>query len=74
MVMDNKYKTFADEFYLEEAGFIRRLKRDLRLLHYMSITVVLWIKAGKVRNEFQRCREACKEFYVDRFAPSGTKK
>ena len=74
MTMDNKYKTFAEQFYLEEAGFIQRLKRDIRLLHYIFATIVRWVRARKVRAEFKRCRETGRQFYVDRFAPSNTKK
>ena len=65
--MGNKYKTFAEQFYLEEAGFFQRLKRDIRLLISLFITIVMWIRAGKFRSEFRRYRAAGKRYYVDRF-------
>ena len=67
--MGNKYKTFAAQFYLEEAGFFRRLKRDLRLVVHLFITIVMWLRAGKFRSEFKRCRTAGKRYYVDKFTP-----
>ena len=69
MTAENKYKTFAEQFYLEEAGFIRRLKRDIRLVVHLVVTIVMWLRAGKFRSEFQRYRAAGKRFYVDRFTP-----
>ena len=74
MTTDKKYKTFAEQFYLEEAGFFQRLKRDIRLLIHLFITIVMWVKAGKVRSEFQRYRTAGKRYYVDRFTPPGAGK
>ena len=73
MTMASKYKTFAEQFYLEEAGFIRRLKRDMRLLFYLLNTIVMWARAGKVRSEFRRFREEGRRYYVDRFTPPGGK-
>ena len=69
MTMNKKYKTFAEQYYLEEAGFFQRLKRDVRLLCYLFITIVMWVRAGKFRSEFQRFRAAGKRYYVDRFTP-----
>ncbi len=71
--MADKYKTFAEQFYLEEAGFFRRLKRDMRLLFYLLNTIVMWARAGKVRSEFRRFREEGRRYYVDRFTPPGGK-
>ena len=73
MTMASKYKTFAEQFYLEEAGFLRRLKRDMRLLVYLLNTIVMWIRAGKVRSEFKRFRAEGRRYYVDRFTPPGGK-
>lgn len=73
MTMASKYKTFAEQFYLEEAGFFRRLKRDMRLLFYLLNTIVMWARAGKVRSEFRRFREEGRRYYVDRFTPPGGK-
>ncbi len=73
MTMADKYKTFAEQFYLEEAGFFRRLKRDMRLLFYLLNTIVMWARAGKVRSEFRRFREEGRRYYVDRFTPPGGK-
>lgn len=72
--MGNRYKTFAEQFYLEEAGFFRRLKRDARLVIHICITVVMWLKAGKFRSEFRRYRAAGKRYYVDKFTPPGAGK
>ncbi len=72
--MGNRYKTFAEQFYLEEAGFFRRLKRDVRLVVHIFITVVMWLKAGKFRSEFRRYRAAGKRYYVDKFTPPGAGK
>ncbi|MDE0283967.1 MAG: hypothetical protein OXI88_07890 [Gammaproteobacteria bacterium] len=71
--MGNKYKTFAAQFYLEEAGFFRRMKRDIRLLIHLLKTIVMWIRAGKVRSEFRRFRAEGRRYYVDRFTPTGGK-
>ena len=71
--MGNRYKTFAEQFYLEEAGFSRRLKRDIRLLIHLLKTIVMWARAGKVRSEFRRFREEGRRYYVDRFTPPGGK-
>ena len=73
VTMGNKYKTFADQFYLEEAGIFRRLKRDVRLLIHLLKTIVMWTRAGKVRSEFKRFREEGRRYYVDRFTPPGGK-
>ncbi len=72
--MADKYKTFAEEFYLEEAGFFQRLKRDIRLLISLCITIVMWVKAGKFRSEFRRYRAAGKRYYVDKFTPPEARK
>ena len=69
MTTENKYKTFGELFYLEEAGFLQRLKRDIRLIIYIIVTVVMWIRAGRFRAEFRRYRAAGKRYYVDRFTP-----
>ena len=71
--MASKYKTFAEQFYLEEAGFFRRLKRDMRLLFYLLNTIVMWARAGKVRSEFRRFREQGRRYYVDKSTPPGGK-
>ena len=71
--MSDKPKTFAEQFYLEEAGFLERLMRDARLLWFLFMTFVMWVKARKVRQEFNRCMESNEPFYVDRFAPPGSK-
>ena len=73
MTMASKYKTFAEQFYLKEGGFFRRLKRDIRLLFYLLNTIVMWARAGKVRSEFRRFREEGRRYYVDRFTPPGGK-
>ena len=71
--MGNRYKTFAEQFYLEEAGFFRRLKRDVHLLIHLFKTIVMWARAGKVRSEFRRFREEGRRYYVDRYTPTGGK-
>lgn len=70
--MAKPYKSFADQYYLEEAGFLERLKRNIRLLMFLFMNVVMWVKTRKVRAEFKRCRENNEPFYVDRFAPPGS--
>ncbi len=72
--MDKTQKTFAEQFYLEEAGFFRRLGRDIRLLVYLVMTIIMWVKAGKFRSEFRRCRAAGEPYYVDRFSSPETEK
>ena len=72
--MKNEYKTFADQYYLEDAGFLERLVRDIRLLRFLLTTIVMWIKTRKVRLEYQRCRATGEPFYVDRFTPPGQNK
>ena len=67
--MGNKYKTFGEQFHLEEAGFFRRLKRDIRLVFHIFMTVIMWVKAGKFRSEFRRHRAEGKRYYVDKFTP-----
>jgi len=65
---EKKYRTFARQFYLEEAGLPERLGRDLRLLKWMLQNILIWCRARKVRAEFRQCRERGEPFYVDRFA------
>ena len=69
-----QYKTFAEQFYLEDAGFIQRRQRDYRLLLWLLQNILTWIKSRKVRAEFRRCRQANEPFYVDRFAAPPEKK
>ena len=74
LLMSQKPKTFAEQFYLEEATFSEKLRRDLRLVKWMWQFVMSWAKAAKIRREFQRCREESGEpFYVDRFTPPTNK-
>ena len=70
--LKGKYKTFAEHYYLEEATFLERLKRDVRLLIFLFMNFVMWVKTRKVRAEFKRCRENNEPFYVDKFAPPGS--
>ncbi len=73
-MMKKEYKTFAEQFYLEEASFMQRRRRDYRLLLWLFQNIIIWIKSRKVRAEFQRCRASNETFYVDRFAaPPGKK-
>ena len=65
--MKKQYKTFAEQFYLEEATFMQRLQRDYRLLLWLLQNILTWFKSRKVRAEFERCRENNETFYVDRF-------
>ena len=72
--MSQKPKTFAEQFYLEEATFSEKLRRDLRLIRWMWQFVMNWAQAAKFRQEFQRSREESGEpFYVDRFTPPTNK-
>lgn len=70
--MKSKYKSFADQYYLDEATFLERLWRDIRLLWFLFMNVVMWVKTRKVREEFRHCRENNQPFYVDRFTPPGS--
>ena len=70
--MSKAPKTFAQEFCLEEASFFTRLRRDIRLLAFLGTTFIKWVKARKVRAEFERCRQEGEPFYVDQFAPPGS--
>ncbi|NKB37293.1 MAG: hypothetical protein GKR93_09005 [Gammaproteobacteria bacterium] len=67
--MPKPYKTFSEQFCLEEATFLQRQLRNFRLLKFMFFTVIGWAKAKKVREEFKSARENGEVFYVDRFAP-----
>ncbi len=67
--MPKPYKTFSEQFCLEEATLFQRLGRDVRLLKFMFFTVIGWAKAKKIREEFKSARENGEAFYVDRFAP-----
>ena len=67
--MKKPYRTFAEQFCLEEATLLQRLERDFRLLKFMLMTVIGWAKAREIRKEFRECRESGQAFYVDRFAP-----
>ena len=72
---DNKekpsYQSFADQFYLRESSLLERLQRDLRLAKFLLMTVIMWIRARKVRKEYARARLMREPFYVDRFAKPG---
>ena len=72
--MQKEYKTFAEQFYLEEAGFGQRIGRDIRLLRWLLQNIITWVKSRKIRAEFQRCRESGEPFYVDRFTGPPAKK
>ena len=71
--MAKPYKSFSQQFCLEEASLLQRLGRDLRLLKFMFFTVIGWAKAKKIREEFRNARENGAAFYVDRFAPPDEK-
>jgi len=72
--MNKDYKTFAEQFYLQESGFLQRRRREYRLLLWLLQNIVNWAKSRKVRAEFQRCRASDQPFYVDRFAAPPSKK
>ena len=67
--MTKEYKSFAEQFHLQEASFTQRIQRDFRLVLWLIQNIITWVKSRKVRSEFQRCREENEPFYVDRFAP-----
>ena len=71
--MNKDYKSFADQFYLEEAGFLKRSQRNWKLLQWLFQNIVMWVKSRKIRAEFQRCRKSGEPFYVDHFAPPDKK-
>ena len=66
--MSDKYRTFAQQFYLQEASWLQRLGRDLRLIKWLLMNILMWFKTRGVREEFEQCRTTGKAFYVDRFA------
>ena len=67
--MKNKpYQSFAQQFYLEDDGWLARVSRNLRLLKWLLQSVLMWFRARHVRAEFERCREESSPFYVDRFS------
>lgn len=66
--MKKKYKSFAEQFYLEEVSLMQRLHRDYRLILWLAQNILTWFKSRKVRAEFRHCRENNDTFYVDRFA------
>lgn len=72
--MSKEYKTFAQQFYLEEASFFERLGRDLRLVKWLLMNIVMWFKSRKIREEFESSRHTGNTFYVDRFAGPPVKK
>ena len=73
--MNKKYQSFAEQFYLEEASYLQRLKRDIKLLFFLFKTTWMWATGGrKMREEFDHCKETGEAFYVDRFDPANRKK
>ena len=73
--MSKKYRSFADEFYLQDASFLTRLERDLRLIRFLVINTWMWAFAGKkMRQEFQQSQNNGEPFYVDRFDPTNKPK
>ncbi len=63
--------TFAGKFHLENANLTQRLRRDIKLLIFLCMTVWQWATAGRrARREFKRCRASGRPFYVDKFDPS----
>ena len=69
--MSKKYQSFADQFYLEDASFFQRLKRDIKLLLFLAKTTWMWATGGKkMREEFDHSRQTGEPFYVDRFDPA----
>lgn len=67
--MSDKPKTFAEQFYNREEGFVSRRRREFKLVVWLIQNIVLWFKSRKVRAEFEQCRKSGKPFYVDRFTP-----
>jgi hypothetical protein len=72
--MSKEYKTFAEQFYVEEDSLGQRIRRDLRLLLWLLQNIINWFKSRKVRAEFERCRASGEPFYVDRFTGPPAKK
>ena len=68
LMKKNTYQSFAQQFYLEDAGLLSRLSRDFRLLKWLLQSVLMWFRARQVRSEFEQCREDSQPFYVDRFS------
>ena len=69
--MPKKYQSFAEQFYLEDASIWQRINRDWRLFKLLLGTTWMWATKGKkMREEYRRCRETGKPFYVDRFDPA----
>ena len=66
-----EYKSFAQLYCLEEAGFWRRLGRDLRLLKSFYQAIAMWVVLGrKVRKEYRRCQATGETFVLDRLDPA----
>ncbi len=66
--MSDQYRTFAQQFYLQQANWRQKIGRDLRLLKWLFMNVLMWFKARKVRQEFEQCRANGEPFFVDKFA------
>lgn len=59
-------KTFQQAYYLDEAGFCRRLWRDLRLFAYLVEMAWFWlVLGGRVRREVRRAKRSGKPFPID---------
>jgi len=64
-------KTFAEMFYLEEGGLVRRLGRDIRLLRQLfGMTMMYFTLGRRLRAEYRRRQAAGETFWIDKYDPA----
>ena len=59
-------KSFEDRFYRQDAGFLRRAARDVRLFWYLASKLLLWMALGRrVRKAYRVAERSGAPLAVD---------
>ena len=62
--------TYEQMFYVTEPGFWPRFRRDLRLLKFLSMTLIFWATKGRrIRKVYRTALAEGRPFVIDREVP-----